>query len=400
MKILYIVFSFYPSIGGTETYAYSFSKYLVDNGNEVTICSTDYTTTKCCSVIKTFFPFIQKKGDIRLEKHENYNNIDIIRFPCLLKLWSFHLSPEMIFFLKNHVNEFRIVHAYGYHVFSSVVACYFAKGYKKPFILTGIDLTVPSNLPNSALFLKKIYDMTIGRWLLNNSSLLIALTNDQIQEYLRYGVKKEKILLIPPSINLKNYTTNYYSAGDLNKKYNIKNDEVIILFVGRLEEYKGVQDIIKILPQIIKKYNALKFFVVGKDHGYKQNLVELITKEKLENYVYFTDSIPQNDLISLYQISDFFVLPSINEGFGIVLLEAMATKALCIAYSIPTIRCVIENNITGVLVNDKSEIPKVIEYYLDNPDKKNVIINNAFNYVKRYDIEYLSQEIHSIYSNL
>jgi len=400
MKILFVQNRFYPAIGGAERHTYLLSKYLAKKGHEVTVYTTTSLSKDDVLSIALSPPFFVKpKINANLPKEEFIEIFTVKRFDMRLRFWSFNWIPEMFKKLKATAHEFDIIHAHGYHISSSLAGCYYAKKCKKPFILTAHDLIIPDDLPTDAKLFKKIYDKTFGRYLLKNSTRLIALTEDQIQQYAERGGDVSKIRIIPNGIELDKYR-NAKTNPDIIAKYGIDDVDKVLLFVGRIDKYKGIQDVIEAMPEILSKHHNIKFIVVGGDYGYKCELKKLSEKLNVDKSVVFTGNISKEELIELYKRADIFVFPSKMEGFGIVLLEAMASGTLCIAYSIPSVRKIIKDNENGVLVKNKNELLDKILYYLDNVEEKKKIETNAFKYVENYDIKSIITKLVMIYEEI
>jgi len=400
MKILFVQNRFYPAIGGAERHTYLLSKYLAKKGHEVTVYTTTSLSKDDVLSIALSPPFFVKpKINANLPKEEFIEIFTVKRFDMRLRFWSFNWIPEMFKKLKATAHEFDIIHAHGYHISSSLAGCYYAKKCKKPFILTAHDLIIPDDLPTDAKLFKKIYDKTFGRYLLKNSTRLIALTEDQIQQYAERGGDVSKIRIIPNGIELDKYR-NAKTNPDIIAKYGIDDVDKVLLFVGRIDKYKGIQDVIEAMPVILSKHHNIKFIVVGGDYGYKSELKKLSEKLNVDKSVVFTGNISKEELIELYKRADIFVFPSKMEGFGIVLLEAIASGTLCIAYSIPSVRKIIKDNENGVLVKNKNELLDKILYYLDNVEEKKKIETNAFKYVENYDIKSIITKLVMIYEEI
>lgn len=395
MRILLVQNRFYPAIGGAETHVYLLSKYLARKGHDVTVYTTNSLSNKDVASFSFVPPFIRREEDKRDMPSEEYiNGVRVKRFDFKFRYWSFNWAPDMFKELKENIKYFDIIHAHGYHTSTSVVSCYHAKRWNRPFILTGHLLTIPDSISPTAKFFKKTYDLSLGSWLIRNSSKLIATTEDNAQEYEKIGAKKDRIVTIPNGIELGSYF-------NINKKTEkkLKEDDDILLFVGRLEWHKGVRDVLEIMPKILERTPA-KFIIVCEDYGSKSELVELAKKLKINENIVFTGKISRRDLIAIYRQSSIFVFPSKNENFGVVLLEAMVTRTLCIAYSIPSVRSVIKNGENGILVKDKEELLDKILYYLTNADERREIENNALKYVRKYDVKNIVDAIENVYTEV
>ena len=136
--------------------------------------------------------------------------------------------------------------------------------------------------------------------------------------------KKPKIV-IPNGIDL-----NLYRPQKENKK---KDKKIKILFVGRIEERKGLIYLLQSFKILSSKFNHLELRIVG-EGPLKKECQDFVEKEGLKN-VYFEGKKEGKEVISFYQNCDIFVAPSIfGESFGIVLLEAMACQKPVVAFNI------------------------------------------------------------------
>jgi glycosyltransferase involved in cell wall biosynthesis len=132
-----------------------------------------------------------------------------------------------------------------------------------------------------------------------------------------YGITPDKIEVIYNGTDLNRF------GGPINR--NIKKlGEKIALFVGRLTIQKGVWHLLQAAKQVIEKNKKAKFIIVGSgpDMPY---LIDTTIKLGIEKNVIFTGKISEEELVAAYRMCDVFVMPSVNEPFGIVALEALAS---------------------------------------------------------------------------
>jgi phosphatidylinositol alpha-1,6-mannosyltransferase len=113
------------------------------------------------------------------------------------------------------------------------------------------------------------------------------------------------------------------------------SDRPIILTVGRLQERKGHDVLIKALPNIIKQQPNVLYAIIG-DGAQKESLVALVNQYKLQEHVLFMEELSDQQMIQCYQQCDVFVLPNRTvgrdiEGFGMVLVEAQSCAKPVIA---------------------------------------------------------------------
>ena len=402
MKILMLQHRLPPAIGGTENHVWMLAKELARRGNDITIYTTTSLNNKDVTSLELKPPFIKTgyiSSSLDLPYNETTDKVSIQRFDVSFRILSFNIIPSMFSGLAENIGEFDLIHGHVFNLFTNFIGCYYAKKNKKPFILTAHDLVISDSHPLNAKLLKKLYDSTFGKYVIKNSAKLIALTWSQIREYIALGADRKQIEVIPNAIDLKNYGDKNSPSSFL-ERYRIKKSNKILLFVGRIEKYKHIQDVIEIMPIILKKHPNVKFIIVGEDYGFRKNLEEISKNIGVEEKVTFTGGIPEEDLLLMYQIADIFVFPSKQEGFGIVLLEAMASGTPCVARSIPATKRVIRDGKTGFLVETKGDFIEKILYLLENDKQRDVMQNNALEYVKRYSTEAVADMIEKLYTEV
>jgi glycosyltransferase involved in cell wall biosynthesis len=109
----------------------------------------------------------------------------------------------------------------------------------------------------------------------------------------------------------------------------INSQEKIILYVGRLHPYKDPITLLKSFNVIAKKQNKVRLFFVGMGKLYSE-ILKLAKNFEISDKISICSRLRSNELVLLYHAADVFVLPSINEAFGMVILEAMASGIPCV----------------------------------------------------------------------
>jgi len=146
-----------------------------------------------------------------------------------------------------------------------------------------------------------------------------------------YRLKAEKVKIMPNWVDLDRFKA--IDTSPLFSKYSLENGKKYILFVHRLSKRKGVHYISKIAQNFINN-PEIKFLVAG-DGPDKNKLVEEI--KNLGNVV-LLGKVPNSDIPGLMKISKLFFMPSEEEGFPRVLLEAMATGLPYVAFAVGGVR--------------------------------------------------------------
>jgi len=168
------------------------------------------------------------------------------------------------------------------------------------------------------------------RMLLRTADTIIAITesNKQILSNV-FGVDSNKIVVIPPGIEMELFSPERFSPQSVKKKYQIF-DENIIMNIGRLAEGKGVNYLIEALQTIHEEIPDAALVIVG-DGPYRTKLQKLAHEKKLDPFVRFIGQIEAEDVPEIISIADVVVLPSVAEMFGVVLIEALSMAKPVIA---------------------------------------------------------------------
>lgn len=181
----------------------------------------------------------------------------------------------------------------------------------------------------------------------------------------------------------------------IREEFNIKNDEILVCHIGRFIPVKNHSFLIELANEMIKKNSKVKFILVGS--GDLQDEVENKIKELgLEKNIYLTGI--RDDIPNILNNSDLFILPSLYEGLGLVLLEAQASNVACLVSE--SIQPEVDLNIGLVKqLNLKDGTKKWIneaEYLISKDKNKNIDIIKAVK-KKGYDLNSIMQSLKSIY---
>ena len=164
----------------------------------------------------------------------------------------------------------------------------------------------------------------------------------------------------------------------INKNFKEYKDKKIILSVSTLKRTKGIDLNIKAIEQLTKEYSNLIYLIIG--HGAERvNLKKLIDELKIQNIVKFIGKVSHRKVMEYLDFCDVFSLPSWNEGFGIVYLEAMAQGKPVIGCQGEGIEDFVENGKTGLLVKPKDvdSLAKALGFLLSNIDEAKIIGERA-----------------------
>jgi glycosyltransferase involved in cell wall biosynthesis len=217
----------------------------------------------------------------------------------------------------------------------------------------------------------------------------IIVASEQMHKLLeKHGWSSQKIKVVPyghdNSSAIFSSEKSSVSAAEIRSKLNVLPDEKVLLFVGRLIYSKGIFQLLKAMPLVVKANPHVKLVLVGA--GEKEKIDLLINKLGLSNNVYaYHRFLGVNDVVEHYLMSDICVFPSLYEPFGLVALEAMSLgKPVILGSGFSKKFGGTSDNPTALLVDSQNphEITKAIEMLLDDPEKSNKMGGEAKKYVK------------------
>lgn len=227
----------------------------------------------------------------------------IYRTASFGKIASTSISPQMIIKLRELIRNYDIIHIHLPDPMATL-ALFFSNHKNKKIIVHW-----HSDIINQRFLLN--FFLPLQSWILNRADSIIATSEQYILESPYLQKYKKKCICIPIGIDFP------ISAPLPTKQSDI------ILSVGRLVPLKGFEYLIKSALYLPKHF---QIHIVGDGKSsYKHQLQILINSLKLQDRVFLLGAKDQEELKTIYQQANCFVLPSLQESYGIVLLEAMAS---------------------------------------------------------------------------
>ncbi|MDI6704371.1 MAG: glycosyltransferase family 4 protein [bacterium] len=250
-----------------------------------------------------------------------------------------------------------LIHAH--FVFSGLIGIFVAKIYKIKIVLTahGSDINY---LEKSGLLRRTCL------FILRRVCRVIAVSNSLKHKMVEIGISSCKITVIPNGVNLQNFKPR-------------KRDKVgfQLLWVGRLIEEKGVVFLIEALKWVNEEIPHTKLILIGEGE-LKERLKRLSRHLALYN-VDFMGEVSHSVISGYMESADLFILPSLQEGLPLALLEAMAMGLPVIATSVGGIKDVVIHEKTGILIPPKKPrlLAEKIIYLLKDEDLRKKIGENG-----------------------
>ena len=161
--------------------------------------------------------------------------------------------------------------------------------------------------------------------LLKKAYKVICISENTKNDVLKfYNIDSDKLVKIYNGYDRELFNVNNVRE-DILEKYNITRPYFIA--VGAGYSHKNLETALNAFSEIVNKFDS-EFVIVGKDSNYILKLKELVKKLHIEKQVKFIGYVPDEDLPTLYNKSKAFVYPTLYEGFGLPILEAMACETV------------------------------------------------------------------------
>ncbi len=295
MNVLNVNMSLDPILGGgTVERTIQMSREMSRNGVKTVILTTDIGLSE--------------------EYTKNADGIEIITLPCLVKRFYF---PKFSYkFIKELVAKSDVVHLMGHWTCINALVYYAARQVKKPYVVCPAG-ALP--IYGRSQILKKLYNFIIGKEIIRNAEVCIAIAANEEAHFNAYGIGADKISFIPNGINCEDF-----KAGDGNafrSKYNI-GSHPFILFMGRLNHIKGPDLLLLAFCEARAGLEGYHLVFAGPDDGMRVELQNTAAQFSLRDRVHFVGYLGGEDKAAAYQGAELLVIPSRQEAMSIVVLEA------------------------------------------------------------------------------
>ena len=238
----------------------------------------------------------------------------------------------------------------------------------------------------------------IKRFVVASSSGLTVVSLAMRERLLKMGDNLDTVRVIPMGVDLEGRFL----------PSRRRRSEKSLLFVGRLVEKKGLGYLIRAMPKVLERHPEANLTIAGS--GPEESAArQLVAALRIERHVRFLGAIPNSEMPPLYQASEVVVFPSVvakdgdQEGFGLVLVEAMGCECAVIGTDLPAIRDIIVDGKTGLIVPEKDPeaLAEKIIYLFDNPAVRSSLGRDGRSFVvAMYDWRNIAIRYEAFYGQL
>ncbi|OKH40351.1 glycosyl transferase group 1 [Calothrix sp. HK-06] len=280
---------------------------------------------------------------------------------------------------------------------------YRLKAKNKPVVITCHDLInfyCRDNLKGSvelpfvsrAMWLYAIKGMKLAEHIVAVSSVT-AKDTTQILD-----IEPARISVVPNAVDAIYQPSPQDQVDAIRQQYGISPETICLLNVGAVHPRKNVSNILKALHILKKRGLPIHFWKVSADFTNEQK--KFITENGLEKYITYLGKLDKTTLIKIYSAADILLAPSLYEGFGLTILEAMACGTPVITSNVSAMPEVVGNAGFFVEPSNAEAIADGVDKLYHNPIHYQELVEKGLKRVKSFTWEKAAEDIAQIYENL
>ncbi len=373
--------------GGLNVYINQLTRELGQSQNLIDIFTrrTDRYTPKVVHITpQVRVIHIQAGPSTPIQKHEIYQYVA-------------DFAQRIDEFRRNENRHYDVLHSH--YWLSGAAALQLAHRWAIPHITmfhTLAHLKQLANPDETELSIR----LEIERRLIHQADYIIASTNNERLQIIRHcAATPGQVRVIPCGIDLKLFKP--LDRQQARIKLGLGQREPVLLFVGRLDPFKGPDLLLRSAAMMEEKAQIV--IVGGKSSHDKdtQQLKELAVKLKINKRVHFIDAQPQYKLPAIYSAADVTVVPSYHESFGLAAVESLACNTPVVATRSGGLTTVVQNNETGFLVpRCPGFFAERLDSLLQNPTMLKVMSKAARPSVLQFSWKNVASKVQELYEDV
>jgi|TARA_B110000263_G_scaffold78636_1_gene68626 D-inositol-3-phosphate glycosyltransferase len=309
--------------GGLAIYVKNLLNFLQDNNYNINFITKNHANCNLLFSNKVNILHLDSLTNPNLEVHQIAKNTDIL----ISNYWTSGIFSKT-FFVKKNIIKVNISHTLEY-----------LKKVQIP------NYKIDINRIKEEKLLKNYFDYTVYFSEEEKYTLI---------NYYKYS--KSKLIFSTPGYDQMIFYP--LKKSNSNKIININTYKKTLLFVGRLDYLKGLDIAIEVIKIANNNNKFYKLLIAGGDLGSdeQKKLVSMLETNNISQHINWLGSLSQEKLNSAYNSVDIVIVPSRSETFGLVCLEAIATKTPVIVSNVGRMRDMVVNYDSGVLISDINPI--------------------------------------------
>ncbi len=382
MKVLHIIPSISPKLGGPTQVVLNLVQALRKEGIDVEIATTNDDDGLLLNV-----PLLECV---------EYQGLPVWFFPRAARIKAFLPSLAFTQWLSQNIKNYDILD--NHYLFSYLPSCaaVFAQWQQVPYTVRIMGQLTPWALAQSKLK-KQVYSFLIEKRNLNQAAAIHCTSVGEMEDAIAFGVKPPKVIL-PLGVNPPTLIGD--AKSQLQYRYNVSEEVPIILFLSRLHYKKRPELLIQTLGELKKQEQNFHLLIAGSGQDtYVQSLQKMVAYLNITNQTSFVGFVSGYEKDLLLQGSDLFVLPTYSENFGIALAEAMVSGLPIITTPGVQIARELDEAEAGIIVEGEiGSLKSAIADLLKNPQLREQMGKNGRLFaLQRYSWQTVAKQLVSTY---
>lgn len=388
MKLLIVTPYFYPAVefGGPVTVTYNLAKWFTKNGAEVKVLTTDAQSPKS----NRNLPSYSELGGFETHRLKNLNNYLAYNLRLFLPTNTGKKIDDLISWAD-------VIHFHDLFTPLHLQSRYYLKKHKKPYVITPHGTLDPVRLKQQPIS-KQIF-LSIGiRQMLQQADAIHALNKIEEKEIKQaLNSNSSKVQVIPNAVD--KIHTSKTKAQNFRKQLGISRDNTVLSYLGRIDQQKGLDDLVDIFADIVRQKPNTYLVLAGPDFNMISKLKNQAEKFDIKHKILFTGTLNQEGKEELFSTTDIFVYPSPSEGFSVAILESLAAGVPVVI----TKECKfdqVEAAKAGYVTSSKTQFRKSVTNLLEDKRLRKVMSKNASKLSSQFTWKEIGPQYKRLYSEL
>jgi glycosyltransferase involved in cell wall biosynthesis len=332
-------------------------------------------------------------GDKDFESEESITqveNVNVIYFNRFLK-GQLHLSFSLLKKLVDSTRKQDILHIHSWWNATAILSALVGVIRGNKVVISPRGMLTSYSLTNRQILIKKLFQIVIGRWLLNQC--LIHVTSEKERQDVLQFINHARVIIIP------NVAENLNTMGSQQVHQHYPSCRLKLLFLSRIERKKGIEMLLLALSRIGFEYHLT---IAGSgNQGYIRHLKSEITRLKLQESVKWIGFVEPKNKVEILTTHDLLVLFSYNENFANVVVESLSLGLpVAVSDGVGLADFVIEHDLGWVCRNCPIAIASLLETAFLDVEKRLQISKAAPKLIKHhFDEKAISSRYLAMYLN-
>jgi len=335
LRIAQVTPYFPPVQGGVEKHVYELSAELVRRGHSVDVYTSNET-----------------RSSRRLSPYGKLDGVQVYRFPSLASLGEFgKVWPS--FAARIIDGDYDVIHSHVYRHPHTDVSAAVSKFKGARSVLTSHSPFHPFGTRGPmANALVQVYDRVLAPFSLRAFDWIVSLTPAEVEHLVSLGARRDRMSVIPHGVGNENFV--HANSSNFLSRFGLQ-DGGFALYLGRVHPTKGLESLLESFAKISPGAQSFKLVIAGPttspvEEAFEAKLRVEAEKLGIGRSVLFTGPLSEDEKLAAYESCRFFVLPSLYEPYGIVLLEAAAHGKPLVSTLTDGPASIIEDGVSGLLI--------------------------------------------------